>query len=89
MTTLPEGSHLQFRGSGADDRPFWAPTSRPSDDVANGRVARELPIASALLIRLELAHKPPFVTFRNPKRDWTFDSPSCNSASYISVARAS
>jgi len=28
-----------------------APTSRPSDDVTNGRVARELPVAPALLIR--------------------------------------
>ena len=31
------------------------PTSRPSDDIANGRVARELPVASALPIRQDLA----------------------------------
>jgi hypothetical protein len=34
---------------------LWAPTSRPSHDVSNDRVARELPVASALLIRRELA----------------------------------
>ena len=33
------------------------PTSRPSDDIANGRVARELPVASALPIRQDLAQK--------------------------------
>ena len=45
-------------------RRFWTsilgPTSRPSDNVINGRVARELPVASALLIRQELAQKLPF-----------------------------
>ena len=35
------------------------PTSRPSDDIANGRVARELPVASALPIRQDLAQEPP------------------------------
>ena len=33
-----------------------SPTSRPSYDVANGRVARELQVASALPIRRESAH---------------------------------
>ena len=37
-----------------------APTSRPSHDVRNGRVAREVPVASALLIRQELAQKLSF-----------------------------
>ena len=36
------------------------PTSRPSDDIANGRVARELPVASALPIRQDLAQKQSF-----------------------------
>lgn len=36
---------------------IWAPTSRPSDDVANGRVARELTVASALLIRWDIAQQ--------------------------------
>ena len=34
-----------------------APTSRPSDDVTNGRVARDLPVTSALLIRRDLAQE--------------------------------
>jgi hypothetical protein len=41
----------------------WAPTSRPSDDVTNGRVARELPVASALLIRRDVAQFETFVMF--------------------------
>ncbi len=36
------------------------PTSRPSDDVTNVRVARELPVADALLIRRVIAQKRPF-----------------------------
>ena len=39
------------------------PTSRPSDDIANGRVARELPVASALPIRQDLAQNASFVVF--------------------------
>jgi len=31
------------------------PTSRPCDDVATGRVARELPVAPALPIRQDIA----------------------------------
>ena len=42
------------------------PTSRPSDDIANGRVARELPVAPALLIRQELAQKLPQPPFSCP-----------------------
>ena len=38
------------------------PTSRPSDDIANGRVARELPVASALPIRQDLAQEWSFNT---------------------------
>ena len=33
------------------DRPFWPPTSRPSGIATTGWVARELPVARALLIR--------------------------------------
>ena len=40
--------------------PFRAPTSGPSGTVTNGKVARELPFAPALLIRHHLAQKPPF-----------------------------
>ena len=43
-----------------DERRFRAPASCLSSIVANGRVARELPVASALLIRQELAQRPPF-----------------------------
>jgi hypothetical protein len=34
-----------------------APNLRPSDDVTNGRVARELPVATALLIRRVIAQQ--------------------------------
>ena len=47
-----------------------APTSRPSDDVTNGKVAQELPVAPALLIRRELAQKWSFVIFRVFRPDW-------------------
>lgn len=43
------------REAQARERLKRAPTPRPSGVVTNGRVARELPVASALLIRLELA----------------------------------
>ncbi|HOY79142.1 MAG TPA: hypothetical protein PLN33_15105, partial [Hyphomonadaceae bacterium] len=33
------------------------PTSRPSDDVTNGKVAQELPVAPALLIGRVIAQK--------------------------------
>ena len=36
------------------------PNFAPSHDAANGRVARELPVASALLNRRVIAHKLPF-----------------------------
>lgn len=39
--------------------PDWAPTSRGLVWVANGCRTRKLPVASALLIRRELAHEPP------------------------------
>ena len=38
-----------------DNRQFRAPTSRPYHSVTNGGVARELPFASALLIRQFIA----------------------------------
>ncbi len=38
------------RGPGTHERLQRAPTSRPSDDVTNGKVAQELPVAPALLI---------------------------------------
>ena len=41
------------------------PTSRPSDDIANGRVARELPVASALPIRQDLAQKETLIMYEN------------------------
>ena len=39
-----------------------APTSRPSDDVTNGKVAQELPVAPALVIRRDLAQNQTSVT---------------------------
>ena len=39
---------------------IWGPTSRPSDAIANGRVARELTVASALLIRRDIAQEQSF-----------------------------
>lgn len=41
-----------------DERRFRAPTVHASDDATNGRVHRELPVAAALLVRLELAQLP-------------------------------
>jgi hypothetical protein len=34
----------------------WAPLQRTRHDVTNGRAARDLPVASALLIRQDIAH---------------------------------
>ena len=44
----------------------WAQTSRPSDDVTNGWVARELPVASALLIRRDVAQFRPLAKLIHP-----------------------
>ena len=56
------------------------PTSRPSDDIANGRVARELPVASALPIRQDLAHIPALVIQLVPRPEPTFYAVSWQSA---------
>ena len=45
------------------------PTSRPSDDVANGRVIRELPVAPALLISRELAQQLPVILPQRTRRE--------------------
>ncbi len=47
----------------ASQRPLRPPTSRPSDDVANGRVTRELPVASALPFRRVIAQKLPLEAY--------------------------
>lgn len=47
------------------DRQKSPPTSRPSHDVTDGRVARELPVAPALLIRQDLAQKETLIICEN------------------------
>ena len=42
---------------------FGLPLRRARHDATNGRVARELPVASALLVRLEFAQVETFVIF--------------------------
>ena len=59
MTVVETGNAVSGNGEIAADVAMTAtgPTSRPSDDATNGRVARELPFASALLIRRDIADR--------------------------------
>jgi hypothetical protein len=66
-----------------------APDFAAIDDATCGRVASELPVASALLIWRVIAQRVSFVIFGNPRQDSTFPGRSFNPAGHTSgVGRA-